>query len=205
MIRVRIEITGDQEFDQFVIDDSFRHNEQLQDYFMGRIKDSIMAGARESSRLNDDFTDQVIDQILPGLRDVDQCNMPEDEEVRSAQEGETEPLPFDDPPITDEEIMEMTAVKILLLISDFVDPLTDEVNCTALAEQTAIELDHPEWLDDEQHFIWDLAVDAGQAHEKNIRQQMEQDPISSHHPDCQCARCYYGDDAYLAHFHGSEY
>lgn len=52
-------------------------------------------------------------------------------------------------------------------VEDFVDPFTDEVNTTALAEQTAIELGHPEWLEDEQHVVWDLAVDVGQARAKD--------------------------------------
>lgn len=35
----------------------------------------------------------------------------------------------------------------------------DEVNCTMLAEETAKYLDHDEWLDDPDHWIWDIAVD----------------------------------------------
>jgi hypothetical protein len=34
-----------------------------------------------------------------------------------------------------------------------------EVNCTKLAENAASYLDHDEWLDDETHWIWDVAVD----------------------------------------------
>lgn len=32
-------------------------------------------------------------------------------------------------------------------------------NATALAEDTATRLGHPEWLDDADHVIWDCAVD----------------------------------------------
>ena len=38
-----------------------------------------------------------------------------------------------------------------------------------------------------------------------VRCYIDLDPISGHHPDCQCDRCYYGDDAYLARFHPGEY
>lgn len=34
---------------------------------------------------------------------------------------------------------------------------------------------------------------------------LEQDSISGHHPDCQCARCIYGDSEYIRNFHPSEY
>ena len=47
-----------------------------------------------------------------------------------------------------------------------VDPMTDEVNTTTLAVEAAVGLDHPEWLDDEQHFVWDLAVDVAEAYER---------------------------------------
>ena len=35
----------------------------------------------------------------------------------------------------------------------------DEVNATTLAEIAAQELGHDEWLDDETHWIWDVAMD----------------------------------------------
>ena len=34
-----------------------------------------------------------------------------------------------------------------------------DVNLTSLAENAAISLDHDEWLDNPDHWIWDLAVD----------------------------------------------
>lgn len=39
--------------------------------------------------------------------------------------------------------------------------LTDNphLTATALAEGVATALDHDSWLDDESHWIWDLAVD----------------------------------------------
>lgn len=41
-----------------------------------------------------------------------------------------------------------------------------EVNCTALAEDAAINgFDHPEWLDDATHEVWDAAVDASRWYE----------------------------------------
>ena len=45
-----------------------------------------------------------------------------------------------------------------------IDPLTDEVDATTLAVEAAVGLDHPEWLDDDQHFVWDLAVDMAEAY-----------------------------------------
>jgi len=36
-----------------------------------------------------------------------------------------------------------------------------EVQCGELAESVAIEMDRAEWLDDECHEIWDIAVDVG--------------------------------------------
>ena len=43
-----------------------------------------------------------------------------------------------------------------------------EVNCTRLAENAAWEFDHDEWLDDETHWVWDLAVDIGAWAEENL-------------------------------------
>jgi hypothetical protein len=34
----------------------------------------------------------------------------------------------------------------------------DEVNATELAKSTAHSIGHPEWLEDERHWIWDLAL-----------------------------------------------
>lgn len=38
-----------------------------------------------------------------------------------------------------------------------------EATCTELAEATAIYLDHEDWLDDPEHWIWDMAF---QLHEE---------------------------------------
>jgi hypothetical protein len=46
------------------------------------------------------------------------------------------------------------------MVSDYVDPKTDEVNMTDLAEAAADEFNAKElggWLDDEGHWVWDLA------------------------------------------------
>lgn len=37
-----------------------------------------------------------------------------------------------------------------------------EVNCTKLAEEAAKYLDHDEWLDEETHWVWSLAVDVSE-------------------------------------------
>jgi hypothetical protein len=46
------------------------------------------------------------------------------------------------------------------------DRATGEVNCTQLAEALADEFNHPEWLDDDLHVVWTLAVDAALVYEK---------------------------------------
>jgi len=46
-----------------------------------------------------------------------------------------------------------------LLIGQCIDPLTGIANLTELAELTAHELNHDEWLDDEFHEIWDCAIE----------------------------------------------
>lgn len=46
------------------------------------------------------------------------------------------------------------------------DSRTGEINFTGLAESAAINLDHPEWLDDDTHEIWDLAIVIGEAFQK---------------------------------------
>lgn len=56
------------------------------------------------------------------------------------------------------EIMEyMTANR-----EDNVDSETCEINATQLAEDTAWALGHAEWLDDETHVVWDIAVEVSQ-------------------------------------------
>lgn len=46
---------------------------------------------------------------------------------------------------------------------DHVDPDTDEMNCTALAESTAHHFGRDEWLDDDTHIVWDLAIEIAEA------------------------------------------
>lgn len=35
-------------------------------------------------------------------------------------------------------------------------------NCTQLAEEAAHRCKHPEWLDDPDHWIWDMALEEGE-------------------------------------------
>jgi hypothetical protein len=37
-----------------------------------------------------------------------------------------------------------------------------DASATALAESAAITLGHDEWLDDPDHWIWDLALEIGE-------------------------------------------
>ena len=46
------------------------------------------------------------------------------------------------------------------VLSDYYDPQLLDINLTRLAEGTADHFNHDEWLDDESHWVWDLAVDA---------------------------------------------
>lgn len=58
------------------------------------------------------------------------------------------------------------------LVANHFDHVTGEVNCTALAEETADELNVNHVggpLDDETHPIWIWAVQVGQAHEQEQR------------------------------------
>lgn len=55
------------------------------------------------------------------------------------------------------------------LVADCVDSDTNEVNCTQLAENTAHELNHDEWLDDSDHILWDFAVDVAEAYERRSK------------------------------------
>ena len=50
------------------------------------------------------------------------------------------------------------------MLQPHIDPVTGEVNATTLAVEAAVGLDHPDWLDDNQHFVWDLAVDMAEAY-----------------------------------------
>ena len=42
------------------------------------------------------------------------------------------------------------------------DPHLCGVNCTQLAENAAHMFSHDEWLDDEQHWVWELAADVAE-------------------------------------------
>jgi len=45
--------------------------------------------------------------------------------------------------------------------ADHMDPVTNEVNLTNLAESAASELGQDQWLDDYDHEIWDIAYIEG--------------------------------------------
>jgi hypothetical protein len=66
------------------------------------------------------------------------------------------------------------------VVGDHADPLTGEVNVTALAEDAAHEWQRDDWLDDPDHPIFDLAVDVAEIHETAIAAfvgQEEPDPF----------------------------
>jgi hypothetical protein len=48
------------------------------------------------------------------------------------------------------------------------DKRTLEINTTLLAESAAHEFDRHMWLDDETHWIWELAFQVGEIIEKEI-------------------------------------
>jgi hypothetical protein len=50
---------------------------------------------------------------------------------------------------------------------DCIDTATNEVNCTALAEAAAADLDCDDVLDDPDHPIWDWAVEVAERWEAN--------------------------------------
>jgi hypothetical protein len=54
------------------------------------------------------------------------------------------------------------AMRLAIQLGQCIDRSTNEVNMTQLAENVAHDFGHDEWLDDENHFIWDEA--AGAAH-----------------------------------------
>lgn len=47
----------------------------------------------------------------------------------------------------------------LHILKECTDEDTGEVSATALAEEAAERLGHPEWLDDETHFVWEVAAE----------------------------------------------
>lgn len=44
---------------------------------------------------------------------------------------------------------------------DYTDANTGEVNLPGLAEATAAHFDREEWLDDPDHWIWELPIEVG--------------------------------------------
>lgn len=52
---------------------------------------------------------------------------------------------------------------MLALLDDTTSPAWDggQVSYSGLAEETARRYFHEEWLDDETHWIWDLAIEVG--------------------------------------------
>lgn len=42
---------------------------------------------------------------------------------------------------------------------EFISPRTGELNCTTLAEACAHALGHDEWLDQEFHEVWEIALE----------------------------------------------
>lgn len=54
---------------------------------------------------------------------------------------------------------------------DHIDPATGEVSATTLAEDTAINgFNKPEWLDDETHIVWEVAVDIAERHQHTVKE-----------------------------------
>lgn len=83
---IKVLILIDEEyFDQFVIDPSYDNNSQAEDYFLGRINNSIKAAARELSRPK-----------LPGQHPLEPKVLGDD--PRMDRDPSREPLPFDDGP-----------------------------------------------------------------------------------------------------------
>lgn len=58
-----------------------------------------------------------------------------------------------------------TAKKLLLLNQDeYME--CGEINLTKLAEDTAFEMNQDQWLDDPEHWIWDIAFDVAEEFEQ---------------------------------------
>ena len=56
------------------------------------------------------------------------------------------------------------------MVDDHVDNKTGEVNTTSLAESAAHEFDQDQWLDDENHWVWDLSFDVANGYERANKQ-----------------------------------
>ena len=51
----------------------------------------------------------------------------------------------------------------------YVDSVTEQLNCTALAEATAQELGRDCWLDDPDHIVWECAYQVATEQEELMR------------------------------------
>lgn len=61
-------------------------------------------------------------------------------------------------------------------VKDYVDGKTGEVNATGLAEAAADEFDAKDvggWLDDETHWVWDIAAEVAEHHERTHKNAAE--------------------------------
>jgi hypothetical protein len=65
------------------------------------------------------------------------------------------------------------------MVDDHVDRKTDEVNTTSLAEGAAHEFDHDEWLDDSNHWVWDLSMSVGNDYEREHKQASDKTAFGS--------------------------
>ena len=72
----------------------------------------------------------------------------------------TEPTTALIPPTLIKQIRRWMDAALAEDTSTFVD--CNEVQCTQLAEACAEALEHEEWLDDEQHPVWDVAVEVAE-------------------------------------------
>lgn len=63
-------------------------------------------------------------------------------------------------------------------VGEYVDPRTDEVQYTQLAEAAAHSVDRDEWLDDETHPVWDWAIEVGDRYRPNSRGRHAPNPTA---------------------------
>jgi hypothetical protein len=57
------------------------------------------------------------------------------------------------------EILRWMRAQLRYEWENYTDPYTGEPEYTKLAEDCACALNHPEWLDEETHIVWDMAID----------------------------------------------
>ena len=53
-------------------------------------------------------------------------------------------------------------MRATLRAGECIDRHTGIADCTKLAEETAHALGHSEWLDDDQHIVWDIAIEVAE-------------------------------------------